>query len=590
MANVSRSPTASNSSYSAASEVRVDRITKSMLSEFEKAQSLEGMRESDAFERFANYALVTRELGDTFNIEDVSTGGGGDAGIDGLAVIVNNVLVTTVEEIEDAAAHNRFLEVTFLFVQAKTTSGFNGGEIGTFTFGVKDFFSENPLMKHNEFVERARALQAAVFDRGNLFTRGKPKCRLFYVTTGKWQSDPALTARLRTGESDLDGLGLFSRVEVEALGADEVQALYQRTKNRSSVEFTFPHRAVLPEIEGVSEAHIGVLPASEFLRLIVDETGSLRRNLFYDNVRDFQGSGNEVNAEISATLESASDRGRFPVLNNGVTIVAKSLRNTAHKFLMEDYQIVNGCQTSHLIYAARDKIDEKVHVPVKIIVTIDDSITTAIIKATNSQTAVRREQLEALSEFQKKLEAYFSTFEGKRRIYYERRSGQYSGNADVEKVRVITMIQLIRAFASVFMNEPHRVTRSYASVLGGLGTSIFAPKHQLKPYYASAFAHYKLEFFFRNQQLDPGYKPARYHMLMAIGLLAAGVERPLVTANKVDKYCDKILEVLWDDKRALQMFQEAGGMIKDVATGTLDGDEVRTQPFTAQLLQRLGAT
>src|SRR3954465_9498971 len=35
-------------------------------------------------------------------------------------------------------------------------------------------------------------------------------------------------------------------------------------------------------------------------------------------------------------------------------------------------------------------------------------------------------------------------------------------------------------------------------------------------YYASAYAQYPLEFFFRSRLLDHRYKPTRYHLLMAL--------------------------------------------------------------------------
>ena len=60
---------------------------------------------------------------------------------------------------------------------------------------------------------------------------------------------------------------------------------------------------------------------------------------------------------------------------------------------MEDYQIVNGCQTSFVLHECRDSLNERVMVPVRLIATQDDGVKNAIIKATNRQTLVTREQL-----------------------------------------------------------------------------------------------------------------------------------------------------------------------------------------------------
>ena len=94
--------------------------------------------------------------------------------------------------------------------------------------------------------------------------------------------------------------------------------------------------------------------------------------------------------------------------------------------------------------------------PIKIISTNDDDVVNRIIKATNFQTEVKPDQLYALADFQKKLEEYYATYEGEQRLYYERRSKQYASASKVEKVRIVTIQQQIRAFVAMFLEEPHR--------------------------------------------------------------------------------------------------------------------------------------
>lgn len=66
-------------------------------------------------------------------------------------------------------------------------------------------------------------------------------------------------------------------------------------------------------------------------------------------MRDWQDY-NPVNSEMKQTLASDTLRARFALMNNGVTIIAKTLRTTGNRFYIEDYQIVNGCQTSHVLF------------------------------------------------------------------------------------------------------------------------------------------------------------------------------------------------------------------------------------------------
>jgi len=76
-------------------------------------------------------------------------------------------------------------------------------------------------------------------------------------------------------------------------------------------------------------------------------TTALEKSIFYENVRDWQ-EYNSVNSEIKGSLESEPQKARFALMNNGVTIIAKTLRATGNRFHIEDFQIVNGCQSVRL--------------------------------------------------------------------------------------------------------------------------------------------------------------------------------------------------------------------------------------------------
>jgi AIPR protein len=157
-----------------------------------------------------------------------------------------------------------------------------------------------------------------------------------------------------------------------------LQGLYRRSKNAISATITFNTRTVIPEVQGVQEAYLGLLPATEFLKLIVSDTGEIISSLFYDNVRHWQEL-NSVNTEINQTVSNDTTKVLFPLLNNGVTIVARRVQPTGNKFMVEDYQIVNGCQTSFVLYLNRERLDSSVMVPLRLIATQDETIKNAII-------------------------------------------------------------------------------------------------------------------------------------------------------------------------------------------------------------------
>lgn len=560
----------------------MDRITKSLLDEFSNNSELTHLDESTRFEHFGSYLAVTRHYADSFDTGDIVTGSGGDTGIDGLCILVNGVLITEPEAVEELAETNGYVDATFVFVQAERSEGFDSAKIGQFGFGVSDFFSQSPKLPRNEHIKYAADIMSAIYDRSSNFKRGNPACKLFYVTSGKWVGDQNLEARRKTVVDDLEQLGIFRDVEFMPVGADSIQKLYNQSKNAIAKDFTFAERTVIPDIEGVTEAYLGLLPAKEFVGLLDDGNGEILRSVFYDNVRDWQDY-NQVNNEIRTSLNSEAQRALFVLMNNGITIIAKSMRATGNRFHIEDYQIVNGCQTSHVLFDNQSLLDESVIVPIRVIATENEEAIASIVKATNRQTEVKAEQLIALSDFQKKLEAYFQTFDAPNRLYYERRSRQYNSMLGVEKTRIVPPANLIRAYASVFLEEPHRTTRTYRALLGQLGTSIFGPDDRLEPYYYSASALYRLEFLFRNNLLDVKYKPARYLILFAARLLLNPARPPRSNSREMARYCEPLIEIAWDQINAGDAFHRAAGIVEKIAKGNFDRDNIRTQTFTEEV-------
>jgi hypothetical protein len=383
----------------------MDRITESLLSEFSTEHDLCHLPEDQRFEHFAGFITVRRQHAETFDTAEIVTGSGGDTGIDAIAILVNGILISDTEAFEEHASRSSSLDVQFIFVQAERSSSFESAKIGQFQFGVLDFFKDKPALVQNAAVKEAATVMSSIYDKSSKFKRGNPVCRLFYVTTGRWQNDQVLEARRAAAVADLQATGLFREVEFQCIGADGVQKLYSQTKNAISREFLFNERTVVPEIAGVSEAYLGFVSAPIFLSIVTDENKEIVKSLFYDNVRDWENY-NPVNDEIRETLESPH-KARFVLMNNGVTIIARTIRPTGNRFYIEDFQIVNGCQTSHVLADQKAHTDESVMIPLRLIGTQDEDVIRSIIHATNRQTEVRPEQFFALTDFAKKLELFF---------------------------------------------------------------------------------------------------------------------------------------------------------------------------------------
>jgi len=564
----------------------MDRVSESLLNEFSTERGLTHLPEDKRFENFVTFITVGQHYTETFDTEELLVGTA--AGIDAIAVIVNGTLVTDVEELEEELNAPE-LDVTFVFVQADRSAGFDVGKLGNIGFATADFFKEQPTIPRNDEVKAAAEMMTKLYQQSSKFRRGNPICRMYYVTTGNWTNDQNLESRRQNAIQDLTATNMFREVTFTPLGAEGIQRLYRQTKNAISRDFFFRNRVVVPEVAGVKEAYLGFLPMPEFWKIVSDENGEMIGSLFYSNPRDWQGY-NDVNEEIKATLQSDS-KARFVLMNNGITIIARDIRPTGDKFTIEDYQIVNGCQTSHVLFGEANKEDANVMVPVRLIGTQDDEVINAIIRATNRQTTVSEDQFFALQDFPKQLEAFFQAFaEAPRKLYYERRSRQYERLQGIEKTRIITQPNVIKAFAAMFLDEAHRTSRNYGALKAKVGKDIFGKGHKKEPYYTAALALWRLEYLFRNSRLDAKYKVARFHILLAVRLLAKpDVSLPQMNSRDMERYCTDIMETLWDTDQTDILIGRAAAIVDKAAAGDFDRDKIRSDPFTKRVIEECKA-
>lgn len=531
----------------------MDVVTKSLLEEFSDSQKIDSSAQSERFEAFINYIVVSDIYPEEFDFNVVATGQG-EFGIDGLAIIVNDVIVGDEEQLDDIIAHHPVLQVQFLFTQAKTSSNFDGGDLSKFFQAVLDFFREQTNFQQSGRILELQRIKNRLYLAAAKFVRGLPKLSLYYATTGTWTDDKNLCA-IRDGFlAQANGLHTFASVSFHPLDATKVQKLYFQTKNAFRTTINFGQNLSLPEIPKVRESYIGLLSVSEYVKMITDDDGNVRRRLFFDNIRDFQGD-TPVNKAIASTLLSETSI-EFPLRNNGVTIVTRKLQRVGPQFTLEDFQIVNGCQTSHVIAANAVANQQAIMIPIKIVATEDEEITRQVIIASNQQNKVDQESFWALDPIHKSIEIYFESKAGDQRLYYERRPGQFNTVPGIEKVRIITKDSLLKVYASVFLELPNQVGRYYKDLTPLIGKEIFAPDHEVHSYYTAAYIAYRLEYMFRNRRMGSDWKVFRFPLVMAARLI---LERDLKldpTRKRTQAYCNSIDAVMADADQAQVVFEK----------------------------------
>lgn len=128
--------------------------------------------------------------------------------------------------------------------------------------------------------------------------------------------------------------------------------------------------ASIKEEYGINYKYLGyyiITPVSQIYELIKSAKNK-GYQLFEENIREYLGEGGAINKAIGDTLRSDSDRLNFLYYNNGITMIVKSAKTSSFDssrcIVLENPQIVNGCQTVNTIYAVLDNYSEKERIEV----------------------------------------------------------------------------------------------------------------------------------------------------------------------------------------------------------------------------------
>ncbi len=552
----------------------MDKVTQHLVDSFIKKHAPKSKKPSDVFEDFCNYIVMKNEYNIDLNFasNDISTGGGNDTGIDGLGIIVNGKLINHLMGDENAIDEylKGKLDIEFIFIQSKTTSGFKSIDIRNTYAGVNNFFEKTDMIS-TDTITKLSKLKDKLFADKNEYEIKNIKIKVFYVTTGKVrEGDGNINSAIKTCEKQLRHLDISECIKTELFGASEIKKIYHKIKSKNETKFMFKNRVDLPQITGVEKAHYGIVSFKEFKNVLIED-GEMR-NLFYDNVRDNQGNKNKVNKQILETLESETPD-LFSVLNNGVTIIANFGFIRAHKATIKDYQIVNGCQTSYVLFANKDNKDlDEIQIPLRLIITKKSNVRDDIIISTNNQTTVRNAQLSAMSLFQKGLEIYYQERFKDGEIYYERRSKQYASDETIKNRQIISIENQAKSFSSMFRQDPHVVTTYFgklARAMNETDSGLCDDNHQYVPYYMAGLAYSKLEFLFRNDFIDKKFKRVRFYVLMLVLMIVTGKEEPKLNikdSSKTEEFCEPIIKKLLDEKDCLKIFKKAAEIIERSGT------------------------
>ncbi len=393
----------------------------------------------------------------------------------------------------------------------------------------------------------------------------------------RWKDNPVLKVVIYSNNGNTDKINFkdifyhwFSDIASIRINEKRLQGIIHSNENNYQAELELKSASLIPGgEEKYGNAYITCMSAQELIKLTVTSDGLLRRNMFDDNVRDFQGDSS-VTQEIMSTLEKFPER--FVLFNNGITIVCKNIAAKNGKYVLDSPQIVNGCQTCNMVYRAyRNGVNlNGVQIITKIVGSDLEAVTQGIVKGANRQNIVYEQAFETIREFHKNLEKYFEINEvhGYQKIYYERRARQYVNNFQIKPQQIISFRGLIQSMAALFLNHVENSHRHEYKLLKEYKDSLFVDVHSYQPYYLSALLYLNIDRLFREGKLPKRLHRFKMHIMLLVKEMKCGPS-PELASDDIDKYCEQLHKSL-EGGKLMQMAEEACEKFENIADKWID--------------------
>lgn len=293
------------------------------------------------------------------------------------------------------------------------------------------------------------------------------------------------------------------------------------------------------------QTYVVLCEADKLIEVLENEDGLIRANIFDANVRAYQGD-TDVNNEMVRTLQECPRN--FVLYNNGITIVCNKLITDGKAFKIRNLQIVNGCQTCNSIYKAyKQKTDlSKAKVIVKIIETKGESVTQGIVRGTNSQNIVYKEAFETTRQFHKELEEFINIMEtnGFHKVFYERRSKQYNSDSQIKPYQKINFRTLIQSTVAMYMNKVEIAHRHESKLITDYKDILFVEGQSFYPYYVASLLSSNLDYVMKKEKSLKDLKNYKMHILFMIQELNMGPSPNINDKEAIEEYCKKFLSIL----------------------------------------------
>lgn len=512
-------------------------ILKAWLDDYSKENELEGSGSLDHERRYIDYIYFSQiqpdRLDRDFDLlsqicDEVPEG----MGLIGIAVTMNGQLLSTRTDIDDILqkdGQGRF-EVYILAYKGKVSAEGLIDEIYDKRQDGYDFSEIIGYFQTQKIVARWEEL---------------PNINIIFVAKEK---------------AEIQNIkGKEYTVSIQQIDEERLLAIAKANKREYQATLEYKDSIEFGKLEDAGQVYVVLCSADSLVKILTNDDGLIRVNIFDDNVRDYQGD-TDVNQEMEATL--SANPVNFVLFNNGITIVCDKLDSKNRALLIKNPQIVNGCQTCNSLYKAKRKGSDlsQVQVIVKVIEATKPEVAQGIVKGTNRQNIVYEEAFETIRQYHKELEDFFNIMQtdGFHKVYYERRSKQYARDNTVKPYQKISLRVLIQSMVAMYMNHVETSHRHESKLISDYKDKLFVEGQSYYPYYVAALLASNLECIMKQDHSLNDMRPYKMHLLFLIQELCMGPTPDIDDKERIEGYCKKLLDLLGKTGYKTMVLQAAG--------------------------------
>lgn len=280
------------------------------------------------------------------------------------------------------------------------------------------------------------------------------------------------------------------------------EQLYEKVTNlartkRNAIKFTFhpqPSNISALDSQGLYTFAIQDIRAANF-RIPALEICALMENeekvngstatLFEENIRSYLGVKVRANKRMQETLNNREDAVYFPFLNNGITIICeqltipKTLQNDVYLLPVSNPQIVNGLQTSSVLYANYKKdpnILKGVFINLRVYETTEAELIEKITDATNTQTPINYRDKISNKNFNTLTKEVFKNAG----INYLTKRGESFSRKSLDTQESVESETVIKYWFATYFEDPQTAKNSISTVLQKIFDASTLDKHPLE--------------------------------------------------------------------------------------------------------------